>query len=71
MEHVSNMHETKTQPSEVVAPAQQGDAATVTVHTEGSVGAQPKPGLMRDEWPPVPWHSFAPMSDQEVTEWGL
>jgi len=49
---------------------------TIPIHgtpdgTLAAIKPQPEPGLMKDKWPPVPWGSFAPMSDEEAAEWGL
>jgi prevent-host-death family protein len=76
MDHVVNMHEAKTQLSKLVARAQQGKSVTIAIHGKPAVKlvpirAQPKAGLMKDKWPPVPWTSFAPMSDEDAAEWGF
>ncbi len=76
MEHVVNMQEAKSQLSKLVALAQQGESVTISIRGKPAVRlvpirAQPKAGLMKDKWPPVPWSSFAPLSDEELAEWGL
>ena len=76
MDHVVNMHEAKTQLSKLVALAQQGESVTIAIHGKPAVKLvpirpEPKPGLMKEKWAPVPWSSFAPMSDEEAAEWGL
>jgi prevent-host-death family protein len=76
MEHVVNMHEAKSQLSKLVALAQQGESVTIAIHGRPAVKLvpikpQPVIGLMKDQWPQVPWASFAAMSDEESEEWGL
>ena len=76
MNHVVNMHEAKTQLSRLVALAQRGESVTIAIHGKPAVKlvpirVQPQPGLMKEKWPPVPWSSFAPMSDEEAADWGL
>jgi len=75
MDHVFNMHDAKTQLSKLVALAQQGESVTISIHGKPAVKLVPiKPqpvfGMMSD-WPEVPWSSFAPLSDEELAEWGL
>jgi prevent-host-death family protein len=75
MDHVFNMHEAKSQLSKLVALAQQGESVTISIHGKPavklvSIKPQPVFGMMAD-WPEVPWTSFAPLSDEELSEWGL
>jgi prevent-host-death family protein len=76
MDHVVNMHEAKSQLSKLVALAQKGESVTIAIHGRPvaklvPIKPQPVAGPMKDQWPPVPWSSFAPMSDEEAAEWGL
>jgi prevent-host-death family protein len=76
MEHVVNMHEAKSQPSKLVAPAQTGESVTIVIHGKPVAKLMPvKPqhvfGLGKDQCPPVPWSAFAPMSDEELAAWGV
>jgi prevent-host-death family protein len=76
MEHVVNVHEAKSQLSKLVALAQRGESVTISIHGRPvaklvPIKPQPVVGLMKDKWPPVPWSSFAAMSDEESAEWGL
>jgi prevent-host-death family protein len=76
MDHVVNMHEAKSQLSKLVALAQKGESVTISIHGRPvaklvPIKPQPVAGLMKDKWPPVPWRSFAAMSDEEAAEWGL
>jgi prevent-host-death family protein len=76
MEHVVNMHEAKSQLSKLVALVQRGESVTISIHGRPVVKLvpikpQPVIGLMKDQWPQVPWSSFAPMSDEEAAEWGM
>ncbi len=75
MDHVFNMHDAKTQLSKLVALAQKGESVTISIHGKPAVKlvpVKPQPvfGMMAD-WPEVPWSAFAPLSDEELAEWGL
>jgi prevent-host-death family protein len=60
----------------LVALAQKGESVTIAIHGRPvaklvPIKPQPVAGLMNDQWLPVPWSSFAAMSDEEAAEWGL
>lgn len=76
MEHIVNIHRAKSQLSKLVAFAQRGESVTIAIHGKPvaklmPIKPQPVFGLGKDQFPPVPWSAFAPMSDSEAAEWGL
>ena len=72
VEQVFTMHEADTRSFNPMILTPQEGPMTGGIHgtLAKSLPIQPQPGLMKDEWPPVPWQAFAPMSDEETADWG-